>query len=290
MSLGLCVAGLCVVAAALYLAAVRRRCAPWSRWRTASALGGLLLVALAFTGPASGDDFPDHMTQHLLLGMYAPLALVLSAPVTLLLSVSPVRSRRPVSAVLRSRAVHALSSPVFAALLSVGGLYVLYLTPLYALGMRSPLAHGLLHLHVFASGYLLAWALVGPDPAPRRPGTGLRVAVLVAAGGAHAFLAQLLYSRAPRWPVQGMQTVEQVHTAAQAMYWGGHVDELLLLTALFATWYRRRAPRSSRPGEGVREAVGSTAVQVGCGTPAPGRCPVDRQCTAVVPTAATTPP
>ena len=237
--------GVAVVALG-YLAAVRHRSRPWSRWRTASALLGLLLVAAALVGPASHDDLPAHMVAHLLLGMYAPLALVLGAPATLLLSVSPVRARRPVAALLHSRAVRVLTSPWTAALLSVGGLYVLYLTPLYAVSMHSPRVRDLLHLHFLLSGYLLAWALAGPDPAPRRPGIGVRVAVLVAAGGAHAFLAQLLYSRAPRWPVRGMQTAAQVRLAAQEMYWGGHLDELLLLIVLFADWYRRRAPRPAR--------------------------------------------
>jgi putative membrane protein len=242
--------------AVLYLTAVRRRARAWSRWRTASALLGLLLVTAGLSGPlAARHDLPAHMVQHLLVGMYGPLALALGAPLTLLLSVSPLRARPPVRTVLRSRAVHVLSHPATAALLSVGGLYVLYLTPLYAHAMHTEAVHVLVHLHVLATGYLLAWSVAGPDPAPRRPGTGVRVAVLVAAGGAHAFLAQLLYSRAPRWPVDGMQSADEVRQAAQWMYYGGHVDELLLLTALFAAWYRRRSPR---PAAAARVAVPQT--------------------------------
>jgi putative membrane protein len=58
------------------------------------------------------------MAQHLLLGMYAPLALVLGAALTLLLGSIPVAARRPVGRVLGSRVLHGLGHPVSAALLT----------------------------------------------------------------------------------------------------------------------------------------------------------------------------
>ena len=134
------------------------------------------------------------MLQHLLLGMYAPLALALGAPMTVLLAALPQRSRRPVAALLRSPSLHGLTHVATAAVLSVGGLHLLYLTPLYALTTRSELAHHLLHAHLLLAGYLFAWAVAGPDPAPRRPGIG-RIAAVIVAGGAHSFLARLVCPR-----------------------------------------------------------------------------------------------
>ncbi|NUP62603.1 MAG: cytochrome c oxidase assembly protein, partial [Nonomuraea sp.] len=64
----------------------------WSRWRTASFVTGGALVTVALTDPVATlatTDFRGHMLQHLLLGMLAPLALVLGAPVTLLLRALP---------------------------------------------------------------------------------------------------------------------------------------------------------------------------------------------------------
>ena len=99
----------------LYLAGVRRarqlRGARWSCWRTGSFLTGAGMLGLA-TSPTlealAHGDARGHMAQHLLLGMYAPLALVLGAPVTLLLVSVPVAGRRPVSRNLRRRvAAHA---------------------------------------------------------------------------------------------------------------------------------------------------------------------------------------
>lgn len=243
--------------AALYLRGVRevvRAGREWSPWRTASFLSGLALVGLAGS-PAVGTASPDlagHVGQHLLLGMWAPVALVLGAPVTLLLSWLPVPARRPAARVLRSRAVHTLSHPATAAVLSVGGLYLVHLSPLYALSTRSEAVHHALHAHFLLAGCLFAWAVAGPDPAPRRPGLALRIGVLVVAGGAHGLLAKLLYSRAPSWPPGGGHAVAEVERAAQLMYYGGHVADLALLVAVLSVWYRRTGrelARSAASGE-----------------------------------------
>jgi putative membrane protein len=231
----------------------------WSGGRTVSFLLGAGLVGGALSPAVDSGTAGGHMAQHLLLGMFAPLALVLGAPLTLLLSGLPVSARRPVAVLLRSRALHALSHVATAAVLSVGGLYLLYLTSLYALSARSEVVHHLLHLHFLLAGYLFAWAVAGPDPAPRRPGMAVRLAVLVAAGGFHAFLAKLLYSRAPILPVGGGHDAAEVEAAAHLMYYGGHVADFLLLVALFAAWYRCTGRVPAR----VRTAAPSSAFAAG---------------------------
>lgn len=212
----------------------RRRGRAWDARRCASWALGALLVAAAVSPPVSTWVHADprgHMAQHLVLGMYAPLALVLAAPASLLLGATAPATGRRVTAVLRHRGVHALSHPAVAAVLATGSLFVLYLTPLYALSLDEPLVHAALNTHFVLAGVLYAWSIAGPDPAPGRPGTGVRVAVLLLSAGAHAFLAKLLYARASD-PAD--------EAAAQWMYYGGDVAELLLATALFAGWYRRR--------------------------------------------------
>ena len=221
------------------VARLRRSGRRWSGARTASFLVGAVLLGAALSPAVDPGTAGGHMAQHLLLGMYAPIALVLGAPLTLLLAGLPVSARRPVAVVLRSRPLHVLSHVATAAVLSVGALYLLYLTPLYALSIRSEAVHHLLHLHVVLSGYLFAWAVAGPDPAPRRPGMAVRLSVLVAAGGAHSFLAKLLYSRAPGLPAGSGHDAAEVEIAAQWMYYAGHGADLLLLVALFSAWYRR---------------------------------------------------
>lgn len=73
--------------AAAYALAASRTPRPWSRWRTAAWLAGCSTVAVALLLPESGGP-RTHMAQHLLLGMVAPIGLVLAAPITLLLRVS----------------------------------------------------------------------------------------------------------------------------------------------------------------------------------------------------------
>jgi putative membrane protein len=209
-----------------------------------SFFAGLLLLAVALASPLHGVAeerlFWVHMVQHLLLGMFAPLALVLAAPVTLLLGVLPVAARGTARGLLRSRALHGLAHPATAAVLDMGGLYLLYLTPLYALTTTDVLAHHVVNLHVLLAGCLFTWSIAGPDPAPRRPTITLRALVLVAAGAAHAYLAKLLHARAPELPPGGSPDPDQVQAAAQLMYYGGDLAELALAVALFATWYRTR--------------------------------------------------
>lgn len=231
--------------ASLYLIGVlrirRHHRRPWSRWRTASFLVGCALLAVALAPPVenfAAHDARGHMVQHLLLGMYAPLGLVLGAPLTLLLGSLPVSARPRVRAVLARRWVRWPTNLAVATALSAGGLYLLYLTPLYALSTRSDLVHHLTHLHFLAAGYVFTWAVTGPDPAPTRPRTAWRVAALIVAAGAHNFLAKLLYSRATALPSGAALPRSEVEAAAQWMYYGGHLAEALILIALFATWYR----------------------------------------------------
>ena len=241
-----------VVAAGCYLvAATRAAAAPagWSTSRILAVVGGAVLLAVAFSPAVSAAAHHDprwHMAQHLVVGMYAPLALVLAAPVTLTLRTLPVRARRVAATGYRSRWLRLLGHPGTALLLDIGGLYLLYLTPLYAVTRHEPLAHAAVQAHLLAAGYLFAWSVVGPDPAPHRPGPGVRLVALFLAAGAHSVLAKLLYARAPHWPPGAGSDPAALREAARLMYYGGDLAELLLAVVFFAAWYRRR-PRRARP-------------------------------------------
>ncbi|MEH1166323.1 cytochrome c oxidase assembly protein [Micromonospora sp. CPCC 205539] len=246
-----------------YLLAAVRDQRGWDHRRTAAWLAGCALLAIAI-GPlaASAHDPRGHMAQHVLLGMVAPLGLVLGAPVTLLLRIAPPPTRRMVGRLLRVRPLHLLAHPVTAGLLSTGGLALVLLTPVYAAAERQPSLHHALHLHYLAAGYLFAWSLVGPDPAPRRPGLGVRLGALLGAAAGHAVLAKYLYAHAGTLP-PGLADPDPAafRSAAQLMYYGGDIAELLLAVTLFASWYSRpsrlrprRPPRPPRPARPARPA------------------------------------
>ncbi len=219
----------------------------WPPWRTAAWVGGALTVAVALVPPlteAATTDHRAHMAQHLLLGMYAPLGLVAAAPVRLALGSLPTPGARRLSALLRSRPVRVLSHPVVTAVLSVGAMAVLYLTPLHERTTGNPALTAVVLLHLLLAGWLFTWSVAGPDPAPHRPGLRLRLVVLVGAAGAHASLAKVLYARATEGHHHGTAHAE---AGAQLMYYGGDGAELLLAVMLLAGWYHRARPRALSP-------------------------------------------
>ncbi len=242
-SLSLVLLGL-VALGYLVLAARESRRRGWSPWRAGSFTAGAALLGWALSpgfDALADADFGVHMAQHLLVAMLAPLALVLGAPVTLLLRALPPPRARLLGRVLRSGPMHLLAHPVTALLLSAGGLVALYLTPLYAATTTSEPLHALVHVHLVASGYLFAWAVAGPDPAPRRASVRTRLVVLGMAVAVHAVVAQLLFAGLL---VQVHEPVAEMQAAGNLMYFGGDVAELLLAVALLLTWKpgRRHGP------------------------------------------------
>ncbi|MET9776980.1 cytochrome c oxidase assembly protein [Streptomyces sp. NPDC006367] len=239
-----------LAAAAGYLLAVRRarRRNPalggYGR-RSASFLGALAVLAVAVLpplGPAAHTDFRGHMAQHMLIGMYAPLLLVLAAPVTLLLRVLPPARARRVTRLLHSRPARLLTHPATALALSTGTLIPLYGTPLHATAMAHPAGHWLMNAHFLLSGCLFAYAVAGPDPAPARPGVPARLVYLGIAVAAHALIAQAMYGGF----LPGVHApADQVRQGAEIMYYGGDIAELLLAAALVTTWRPER--RTARP-------------------------------------------
>ena len=231
---------LTALAGGAYVRCAARTPRAWSRWRTASWLAGCSVLAVAVSPVFTARRDPTaHTAQHLLFGAIAPLGLVLAAPMTLLLRVASRRVRRVVARVLHLRAVGVLGHPVTAALLSTGGMFAVMCTPLYALAESSSLVDHALHLHYLAAGYLFAWAIAGPDPAPGRPSMPVRLAVLVGAAGAHAFLAKFLYAHAATLPPGAADDPAGARDAAQLLYYGGDLAELLLAIALFGGRYAR---------------------------------------------------
>ncbi|MFF0109499.1 cytochrome c oxidase assembly protein [Streptomyces hirsutus] len=223
-----------------------RRGDTWPWWRVVSFTAGSAGVAWAAAGPLPGGPFTAHMVQHLILGMAAPLLLVLARPLTLALRVLPPgAARRGPPALARSRPVGWLVFPPSAALLDVGGLWLLYRTELFAAMQHRPLLHAVVHAHILAAGLLFTFAVCRLDPVRRRWGLPLRGTTLLAAGAAHAVLAKTLYASPPPGAVL---TTADLHTGAQVMYYGGDLVEAALGVVLAASWYRAtgRAQRHRR--------------------------------------------
>jgi putative membrane protein len=235
----------------LYLRAyrlVRSRRVGWPLRRVALFLTGLGAVAAALLPPLATHDeaFPMHVLQHLLLGMAAPLALALSAPVTLALRVLPPRARRPLVELLHAGPVRVVAHPLAAATLAVVPLGCLYLTPLYGATREDPVLHDAVHLHFLLVGCLFAWAVVGADPMPGRAGIRVRGAAIVLVSAAHGTIAKLAYAAGPAAAAADGVSVADWRLGTELMWYGGDAVELLLASAFALQWYRREGQRLLR--------------------------------------------
>ncbi|WP_250035702.1 cytochrome c oxidase assembly protein [Paractinoplanes maris] len=211
---------------AVAVARLRRRDIDWPVGRSLAWYAGVATAAAATFG--QHHDFRAHMSAHLLLGMAAPLLLVLGRPVTLVLRVLPVRPARRVSRLLRTRVAWVLTHPVTAAVLDAGGLWLLYTTGLYAQAMARPWLHTLVQVHMLLAGGLLTAAIIGRDPAPHRPGPIVRGAVFLAFVAAHGILAKHLYGHPPVGVPAG-----EAEAGAQIMYYGGDLLHVLVIVLFF---------------------------------------------------------
>jgi putative copper resistance protein D len=232
-----------VALAALYVSGVRRlaeRDRRWSPARTTAFMSGVgVLVFATCSGLAAYDQvlFSAHVTQHLLLGMVAPMLLALGAPITLALQASSRATQVGLLGLMTSKVAKALSHPAVAWLLFGGSMVVLYTTPLYELSLRNGLVHGAVHLHVFLVGCLFFWAVVGIDRAPVQLSHPVRLGLVLLAIPFHAFLGIVLLSMheplAADWYAElgrtwGASALSDQRTGAGLM-WG--VGDLLGLVA-----------------------------------------------------------
>ena len=185
-------------------------------------------------------DLRAHMIQHLMIGMYAPVALVFACPMTLLLKSLPTQGGRRLVAFLGHPIVRLWSHPITSVIFNIGGMAALYLTGLYMAQLHSPALALLVHFHFIAAGCLFTWAVAGPDPAPHRPALLTRLIVLVIAMACHAVLGKWMYFiQAPAVPGA---TVQDITQAAQWMFYGGELAEAVLVFVLVRQWLARERP------------------------------------------------
>lgn len=229
-------------AVAVYWAgALSTRSRSWPLHRALLFTGGVAAVLATVLNPLaarSHADFAALSISHILAGMLAPLLLVLSRPATLALRTLDLVPARRLSRVLRSRLFRFLAFPVTAAVLSVGGMLVMFRTGVFTAMQESMPVHWLVTVHLVAAGYLYTAALVGRDPMPHRAGFGLRAAVLIAAAAAHNVLAKTLYADPPPGVPQAPG-----EAGALVLYYAGGAVELALVFLLCRQWYS-----SARPG------------------------------------------
>ncbi len=189
-----------LVLAVVYLLGVRRLRRAGQRWpvrRTAGWLLGCLVVLLATSsgvGRYAPAVFSVHLAASAALAVLAPLCLVLAAPLTLAARAfgpTPPGAGPGAREWLRAACTHpvlrVLTHPAVAASALVGTFYLLYIGGLYGALTGSHVLHMLLNGWYLGIGLLFFWAVVGPDPLPRKVGPAARITATVAVLGAYAF-------------------------------------------------------------------------------------------------------
>jgi putative copper resistance protein D len=262
---------LLVTLVALYIkgvAVLKKRGDSWPVGRTISFALGIAAIDLATSGGLGVYalfSFQYHMIAHMVLGMLAPIGLVLGAPITLALRTLP-QGRTPdergvrgtLLAALHSRYSGVITNPVVALALFDGSLFVLYFTDLFGNLMQNHAGHLFMNIHFMLAGFLFFHVIIGIDPNPRRIPHIVRMVMLFAAMSIHAFFAIALlatstlidggYYASIQTPWVTDLLADQ--HAAGSIAWGmGELPIIAALTATFIQWMRddsREAKRIDR--------------------------------------------
>lgn len=214
----------------------------WKLHRMFLFIIGVTLSTLTLVGPLAHlahSNFTFHMIGHLLLGMLGPLLVSFGRPLTLLLRTLPVTRARRVTAFLKKKPLSFVTHPIIASLLNIGGLWVLYTTPLFSLMHVEPLIYLLIHIHVFAAGYVFTISMIHLEPMPHHFSFVYRAIVFVLALAGHGILSKWIYAHPPIGVA-----ARDAEVGAMIMYYGGDMVDLILIILLCFRWYRAVRPRS----------------------------------------------
>lgn len=253
-----------LVAYILGLVKVLRRGDSWSWFRTVNWVIGLGVLTYVTSGPPAVYGrvlFSAHMVDHMALTMVAPIFLVLGAPVTLALrALTPRRdsSRGPREWLLifiHSKFSQLVTHPLFAAANFAGSIVLFYYSDAFGYAMRDHVGHELMNLHFALTGYIFVLTMIGTDPLPRRAPYPMRLLLLLATMGFHAFfgvaimggtglLAADYFGNLGRtWGPSALLDQQM----GGAVAWGiGEVPTLLVAIGVAVQWSRADARESKR--------------------------------------------
>ncbi len=199
--------GILITAVAIYVKGVMvltKRGDKWPVGRTVSFALAIAAIDFATSGGLglyAHFAFSYHMVSHMILGMIAPIGIVLGAPITLALRTLPQGRnvdergvRGSLLAALHSKLAVFYTNPLVALAFFDGSLFVLYFTGLFGSLMQSHVGHLFMSIHFLLAGILFFHVVIGIDPNPRRVPHLVRIVILFAAMSIHAFFSVALMS------------------------------------------------------------------------------------------------
>ena len=260
--------GLLVLAVALYIKGVvilTRRGDKWPIGRTISFALGISAIDFATSGGLgvyAHFAFSWHMVAHMVLGMIAPIGIVLGAPITLALRTLPqsrdgqeLGVRGLLIKALHSRYARVITNPVVALAIFDGSLFALYFTSLFGGMMQSHQGHLFMSIHFILTGILFFHVIVGVDPNPRKVPHIIRIVILFAAMSIHAFFSVALMSASTLIDGGYFESLQRPWSldlladqrTGGAIGWAmGEIPILIALVATFIQWMRDDSHEAKR--------------------------------------------
>ena len=260
--------GLLIFAVAIYIKGViilSRRGDKWPVGRTIAFALGISAIDFATSGGLgvySRFAFSNHMLSHMVLGMIAPIGIVLGAPITLALRTLPIGRneqergiRGSFIALLHSKLSKIYTHPVVALAIFNGSLFSLYFTPLFGNLMQGHSGHFFMSIHFLLSGILFFQVLIGVDPMPRKVPHIVKVIIIFAAMSIHAFFSISVMSASTLLDNGYFALLERPwatdlladQRAGGAIGWAmGEIPILLALLATFIQWTRQDKKEAAR--------------------------------------------
>ena len=260
--------GLLIFAVAIYIKGViilSRRGDKWPVGRTIAFALGISAIDFATSGGLgvySRFAFSNHMLSHMVLGMIAPIGIVLGAPITLALRTLPIGRneqergiRGSFIALLHSKLSKIYTHPVVALAIFNGSLFALYFTPLFGNLMQGHSGHFFMSIHFLLSGILFFQVLIGVDPMPRKVPHIVKMIIIFAAMSIHAFFSISVMSASTLLDNGYFALLERPwatdlladQRAGGAIGWAmGEIPILLALLATFIQWTRQDKKEAAR--------------------------------------------
>ncbi|MDP7674165.1 MAG: cytochrome c oxidase assembly protein [Dehalococcoidia bacterium] len=247
---------------------------------TASVLG-LVLLATALAGPLdyySGDLFAAHMSQHIVIAMFAAPLLLLARPMPAYIWALPRPLRVGVGTALTNSGViikvmRILTRPSVALPLFIGTLYAWHIPAAYNQSLEDEWLHLFMHFTMFTTAVLFWWPIIGPPPIRTKLTHPQRIVYLLLAVTPTAVLAAIItlsksvlfdfYLDSPghfSW-----SPTEDQRTGGLLMWIPGNFVYLTTVTILFFRWFKEEEQKTSREAtlrkRQIRSSDGSTITQ-----------------------------
>lgn len=250
-----------VAALIWYLAAVRsarRRDRPWPASRTWLLVVAVVVVLVVTqSGIGAVDDvwYSAHMTEHLAIGMVAPMLVALAAPLALAARSGGRPTQLTVIELTKLPPIRWATRPLVALALFLSSMVASTTPAVVEAARASGWLHGFLHLHAFLAGLAFASVVLGTDPTAWRTPPAARVGLVVVTIPAHALLAIAAMAAGPGLADDAVLGAERALSDQQvgaAVFWiGGELVGLAMLFTAAVAWFRaeqREGRRLDRTG------------------------------------------